>query len=78
MLQINAALGGLADVIGQMLTERGREDASGARRAILARMNAGNFEDAARLLGCDEETARNVHFMFADWKTPNVADKRRA
>lgn len=59
-VEIDAALGGLSDVIGQMLQERGREDASGARRAILQRMADGDFSTAARLIGCDEQTAREL------------------
>lgn len=59
-VEIDAALGGLPDVIGQMLQERGREDASGARRAILQRMADGDFSAAAQLIGCDEQTAREL------------------
>ena len=66
MLKIDAALGGLADAIGKMLSERGREDASGARRAVMARMADADFATAARLIGCDEQTARDVHFMFGE------------
>jgi hypothetical protein len=66
MLKIDAAIGDLADVIGKMLQERGKEDASGARRCIMERMASGDFATAARLIGCDEQTARDVHFMFGD------------
>lgn len=59
-VEIDAALGGLSDVIGQMLQERGREDASGARRAILQRMADGDFSAAAQMIGCGEQTAREL------------------
>lgn len=65
-LTVDAATGGLSDVIGKLLTSHCREDASGARREILMRMAESDFAAAARLIGCDEKTVREVHFMFAE------------
>jgi hypothetical protein len=32
----------------------------------MAAMVGGDFAMAARLIGCEEQTARDVHFMFGD------------
>jgi hypothetical protein len=56
-IQVDAALGGLADAIGRELESSGLEDASGARRAVMTRMQSFDFAAAARLMGCSENEA---------------------
>lgn len=62
-LTVDSATGGIEDAIGKMLTDRGREDASGARRYIMKCMAAGDFTAAARMMGCKEYEALDLFDM---------------
>lgn len=61
---IDAALGTSYDAIGEMLTRNGKQDASGARRAVANRLASGDFKTAAALLGCSELEACALKARF--------------
>lgn len=67
---IDTALGSIFDAIGATLEAGGREDSSGARRAVADRLAKGDFGAAARLLGCTEACARDLKAKFAVKGTP--------
>lgn len=63
-LIIDAALDSLSDAIGAVLQRNGKEDASGARRAISSRLASDDFKTAAAWLGCTEAEARELKAKF--------------
>lgn len=55
--QVNAAMGPDFDVVGEELTRNGREDCSGARRAVMDRLRRADYITAGILLNCSATRA---------------------
>lgn len=70
-LNVSAALGGPMELIGATLREHGLEDASGARRVVVDRLQARDFASAARLMGSTEAKAEHIFAIIVEqWGEP--------
>ena len=61
MIEVDAALGGGWETIGDAIKASGQEDSSGLRRCIASFMAEGRISDTARMLQCSEDDARQLH-----------------
>ena len=63
-IKIDSATGTIFDAIGSILTKNGKEDASGARRAIASSLENGDVGLAAAWMGCSETEAQALKAEF--------------
>lgn len=64
-IRMDAATGSVFDAIGEWLVQAGKEDASGARRAIANRLAARDYVTAAQWLGTTPNKAKGLAHRFA-------------
>lgn len=64
-INIDTATGNLFDAIGNLLVQAGKEDASGARRAIANKLELGDFETAANWLGSSKSIAEDLAAKYS-------------
>lgn len=64
-IQIDAATGSVFAAIGELLVQAGKEDASGARRAIANRLAAHDYDTAAQWLGTTSDKAKELAKRFS-------------
>jgi hypothetical protein len=77
-VEIDSALGGIYDRIGQLLKDSGQEDSSGARRWILDWMKKGPWQAIAANLKIDPDALRAEFWYLAEKAAPQPAEIEQA